>query len=45
MRTNFKLDNIPILIALYVEASPGSNVGGNYLYYGVTENNEINLTI
>lgn len=41
MRTNFKLDNIPILIALYVEASPESNVGGNYLYYGVTENNEI----
>ncbi len=41
MRTNFKLDNIPILVALYVEASPESNVGGNYLYYGVTENNEI----
>lgn len=41
MRENFKLDNIPILVALYVEASPESNVGGNYLYYGVTENEEI----
>lgn len=41
MRDNFKLDNIPILVALYVEASPESNVSGNYLYYGVTENEEI----
>lgn len=41
MREQFKLDNVPILVALYVEASPKSNVGGNYLYYGVTENNEI----
>ena len=35
--------NVPILVALYVEASPNSNVGGNYLYYGITENDEIDF--
>lgn len=41
LRKNFDLQDIPILVALYVESSPESNVGGNYLYYGVTENNDI----
>ena len=41
LRKNKKLNNIPILVALYLESSPESNIGGNYLYYGVTENNEI----
>ncbi len=41
MRENYKLENIPILVALYTESSPESNVGGNYLYYGITENNDI----
>ena len=42
LRDNNELDNIPILVALYVEASPKSNYGGNYLYYGITDNNDIN---
>ena len=41
MREEFELDNIPILVALYLESSPESNVSGNYIYYGITENNEI----
>lgn len=41
MREKLKLDNVPILIALYVEASPKSNVSGDYVYYGITENNDI----
>ena len=34
---------VPILVALYVEASPNSNVGGNYLYYGITSNDSIDF--
>ncbi len=41
LRENFSLDNIPIMVALYVEASPESNTSGNYLYYGVTSNNDL----
>ena len=41
MREEYNLENIPILVALYLEASPESNIGGNYLYYGVTDNNEM----
>lgn len=41
MRYNFKLDKVPILVALYVEASPENNVSGNYLYYGFTNNEHI----
>ncbi len=41
MRDNFKLDEVPIMVALYLEASPESNVGGNYLYYGVSDKNKI----
>jgi len=41
IREKNKLDNVPILVALYVESSPESNVSGNYTYYGITENNDI----
>ena len=41
MRDNFKLKNVPILIAIYLENSPESSVHGNYLYYGITESNDI----
>lgn len=44
MRKNFELDNVPILIALYLESSPESNVSGNYIYYGITENSEISYS-
>ena len=38
---NEKKINVPILVALYIEASPNSNVGGNYLYYGVSDKDNI----
>ena len=41
MRNKFKLKNVPIMVALYLEASPNSSSGGNYLYYGVTEDKDI----
>lgn len=41
LRKNKKINNVPILVALYLESSPESNMSGNYLYYGVTENTEI----
>ena len=41
LRKNNELDNIPILVALYIEASPKSNIGGTYYYYGVTEDDDI----
>ena len=44
MRKNFKIDDVPILVALYIESSPESNVSGNYVYYGVTSDNDINYS-
>lgn len=41
LRENNELDDIPILVALYLENSPETNVSGNYLYYGITTNNNI----
>ena len=41
LRKNKKLNNVPILVALYIESSPRSNIGGTYYYYGVTDNDEI----
>ena len=41
VRNNFALKDIPIMVALYVESSPESNVSGNYLYYGVDDNSNI----
>ena len=40
LRDNNELDNIPILVALYIEGSPETNYGGNYLYYGITDNSK-----
>lgn len=41
IREEFNLKDLPILVALYVEASPSSSFGGNYLYYGVTTGDDI----
>lgn len=41
LRKNDDLEDIPILVALYIEASPRSNIGGTYYYYGVTDGEDI----
>jgi len=41
LRKEKKLDDVPILVALYIESSPKSNIGGTYYYYGITDNEDI----
>lgn len=41
IREKLKLNDIPILVALYIESSPNNNISGNYVYYGITENSDI----
>ncbi len=41
VRSTYDLNDLPILIGLYIEASPDVNTSGNYQYYGFTEDNTI----
>lgn len=43
LRDEKELINVPILVALYVEQSPDKNVSGDYLYYGVSKDYELEL--
>lgn len=41
IRDELDIKYVPILVALYVESSPETSVSGDYLYYGVTLNYDI----
>lgn len=41
IRSNKNVDDVEIIIAIYVESSPNSTVSGNYKYYGITTTNDV----
>jgi Protein involved in sex pheromone biosynthesis len=42
IRKKSGLENVEVLVAIYIESAPNSAVSGNYRYYGITENNDVN---
>lgn len=42
IRNKKNVNDVEIITAIYVESSPNSTVSGNYKYYGITKNNDVN---